>query len=287
MKDDQSINKQFHILQRNKLLKDKDKFVFNEIGKLINLSLEGINLSVNSCLEIGSQTNINYEYIKKRFSNVNFVSSDISEYLLKNKYFSNNNLSFDHDNWNLSKNKFDLIISNLYLHLTNNLDLLLKNINFSLEKNGFLIATVPNTNCFYQLKESMIKADLLIYGGAYQRFNNFFSIEKINKALKKNNYKIPVIELDSIELRYSSFSQLIKDIRYLGNTNINNNRKKKFENKKYFQKVEEIYWRNFSTRKKLILSLEVIYITGWKEDSSQQRPLRPGEAKSSLKDYFK
>jgi len=31
MKDDQLINKQYHILQRNKINKDKDKFIYNEI----------------------------------------------------------------------------------------------------------------------------------------------------------------------------------------------------------------------------------------------------------------
>ena len=42
-------------------------------------------------------------------------------------------------------------------------------------------------------------------------------------------------------------------------------RKKIFENKKYFKKVEEIYWENFSYKNKLNLKIETIFITGWKD----------------------
>ena len=35
MKYDQLINKQYHILQNNKINKDKDKFIYNEIMKYV------------------------------------------------------------------------------------------------------------------------------------------------------------------------------------------------------------------------------------------------------------
>ena len=53
MKDDQLINKKFHILQRKKILKDKDKFIYNEIANRITQCIEGINLDIKNCLEIG------------------------------------------------------------------------------------------------------------------------------------------------------------------------------------------------------------------------------------------
>jgi hypothetical protein len=105
--------------------------------------------------------------------------------------------------------------------------------------------------------------------------------------LKKHNFKIPVIEIDILKLKYKKFSQLLKDIRYIGGTYIYNDRKKKFENKKYFKKVEEIYWNKYSEDNMLISNFEIIYFSGWKEDDSQQKPLKPGEAKNSLRDFLK
>ena len=63
MKYDQLINNQYHILQCNKINKDKDKFIYNEICSGINLSIDVINLSINNCLEIGFHSKKIEEYI--------------------------------------------------------------------------------------------------------------------------------------------------------------------------------------------------------------------------------
>ena len=72
MNDDQIINKEFHILQRQKLLKDNDRFIYNELSKNIINSLENINLSIKNCLEIGISTNNIYQYIKSKFPQINY-----------------------------------------------------------------------------------------------------------------------------------------------------------------------------------------------------------------------
>jgi len=287
MNNDQLINKKFHILQRNKIFKDNDQFIYKELANRINLSLENINLNINNCLEIGFSNTKTYKYIRNRFNIDNYFKADISKEILKSLKPNNLNILLDNDNWEIGKQQFNLIISNFYLHLTNNFDLLLKNINQSLKKNGFFIATIPSMNCFSELKKSMILADEKIYGGSYQRFAQNITIDAISKIIKKYNFKIPVLEIDKILLKYSDFSSLINDIRYLGNSYIYKDRKKNFESKNYFKITEDIYWSKFSQKNKLLLSLEVIFITGWKEDVSQQKPLQPGEAKNSLKSALK
>lgn len=264
MKYDQLINKQFHILQRNKINKDKDKFIYNEICSRINLSIDVINLSINNCLEIGSHSKKIEEYICSKYPHVNFHFSDISLSILKNNLSNHSKICFDHDEWPFKERIFDLIISNYYLHLSNNFDLLLKNINYSLNNNGFFIATLPGINTLNELKSSMIEADLEIYGGVHQRFMKLYSIEKINDLLKKNKFKDPIIERDTLKLYYNNLYDLLKDLRYMGNSNTYRDRKSTFENKNYFKKVENIYCKKYSNNKKLIAKVEVIYISGWK-----------------------
>jgi len=196
-------------------------------------------------------------------------------------------ICLDHDRWNVFENKFDLIISNFYLHLTNNFDILLKNISQSLNNNGFFIATLPSLECFKEIKDCMIRADIKTYGGAYKRFGNLYSIEMISQIMQKHDFKIPVIEKDILELRYNKFSSLLNDVRNLGNSYIYTDRKKTFENKNYFKTIEDLYWNHYSYKNQLILSLEIIFISGWKKDSSQQKPLKPGSAKISLLEALK
>ena len=266
MSDDQLINKKFHILQRNKILRDSEQFIYSEIGSRIILSLEGIKFSVENCLEIGPSSNKIYHRILSKFNQIKYYNIDISKKILEKNLNGNHSILLDHDKWDLDNKKFDLIISNFYLHLTNNFNLLLRNINNTLRNNGFFIATIPGINCFHELKNSMMLADIEIYGGAYRRFVELFSVDIITSLLKKNNYRIPVIEVDTLELRYKEFSSLIRDVRYLGNSNIYNDRKKSFERKTYFKKVEEIYKKNYSNNNQYIMQLEVLYITAWKEN---------------------
>ena len=265
MKYDQLINKQFHILQRNKIIKDKDRFIYGEICSRINLSIDVINLSINKCLEIGFHSKKIEKFICSKYPHVNFYLSDISLNIL-NKILTNHpKICFDHDEWPFKEKVFDLIISNYYLHLSNNFDLLLKNINYSLNDNGFFIATLPGNSTLPELKSSMIAADTEMYGGAYRRFMEMYSIEKISSFLKNNNFKNPVIEKDTLKFYYNNFYALLKDLRYMGNSNIYYDRKSTFEKKNYFKKVEDIYFKKYSSNKKLIANIEVIYISGWKQ----------------------
>ena len=266
MNDDQLINKKFHTLQRDKLLNDPEKFIYNEIGNRIIHSLEGIKFSIENCLEIGLSTNKIYYEILSKFKQIDYYNIDISKKIIDNSPKNSQSTVFDHDKWEINNKKFDLIISNFYLHLTNNFNLLLKNINHTLSNKGFFIATIPGINCFHELKNTMMLADIEIYGGMYRRFVDFFSVEIISSLLKKNNYKIPVIEVDTLELRYKEFSSLLRDVRYLRNSNIYKDRKKSFERKIYFKKVEDIYSKKYSNNNQFILQLEIIYITAWKEN---------------------
>lgn len=264
MNSDQLINKNIHILQRNKIIKDLEKFIFNDISNRILSSLHGINLSLTNCLEIGISNLTTYTNIYNQFKEIEYTAIDISKKILETLPTKIEKIYMDHDSWNFTK-KFDLILSGYYIHLTNNFDDLLRNINNSLKDEGFFISIIPSPNSFHELKSCMIEADISMYGGAYKRFNESFSVNYINTLLKKNNFKKIVIEVDTITLQYEKFYSLLKDIRFLGNSNIYYDRKKNFEKKNYFNKVEDIYWKKYSNDKKLILQLEIICMSGWKK----------------------
>ena len=87
------------------------------------------------------------------------------------------------------------------------------------------------TNTLNEIKNSMIEADIEMYGGVYRRFMELYLIEKINYLLKKNNFQNPVIERETLKFYYNNFYDLLKDLRYMGNSNIYCDRKLTFEKK--------------------------------------------------------
>jgi SAM-dependent methyltransferase len=264
MNNDQLINKKFNILQRKKILKDSEKFIYNEIANRINDSLEGVNFAVNKCLEIGATSENIYKYLLGRSKTIEYSVLDISEDLLKILPKNINTYCFDHDGWKIDENLFNLIISNFYLDLTNNLDILLSNIYKSLIKGGFFFASIPGNSFLKELKEAMIINDIKIYGGAYRRFKSNNSIQSISELLKKNNFNNKLIDIDNIIFKYENFSKLLIDVRNLGASYMYFDRKNKFEHKEYFKILEKVYWSKFSNNNKINLTLEIIYFSGWK-----------------------
>ena len=62
--------------------------------------------------------------------------------------------------------------------------------------------------------------------------------------LKKNNFKIPLVNSENIELEYSKFENLLSDLRSMKLSYYNADKKQKFENKNYFVKLEKNFKKN-------------------------------------------
>ena len=59
----------------------------------------------------------------------------------------------------------------------------------------------------------MIKTDIEIYGGAYNRFNKTIELKQLIEILKKTAYTNPSVNLEKIKLEYRTFDKLLHDVR--------------------------------------------------------------------------
>jgi len=267
------INKKYLKNLRSKEINKKNDFIFDLYNERIIDSLDIINLEFKKILILGNHGSKITRFIDKKYKNNSLKIYDLSLN------------SFDLDCWETEKESFDLVISNFYLFLCDDLNNVLKKIINSLASNGFFIATMPTQENFNSLKEAMIKTDIEVYGGAYNRFNKFFNLEEIIKLLKKNNFKIPLVNSEKIELEYSKFENLLSDLRSMKLSYYNEDKKQKFENKNYFVKLEKNLKKN--SRHYYQISTNFYILSAWKEHHSQQKPLKPGQAKNSLKEFLK
>ena len=267
------INKKYLKNLRSKETNKKNDFIFDLYNERIIDSLDLLTLNFKKILILGNHGSKITEFIHSKYKNNSLTLFDLSLD------------SFDLDYWETEKEKYDLIISNFYLFLSDNLENLFKKIINSLTANGFFIATMPAQGNFNSLKEAMIKTDVDLYGGAYNRFNHFFNLEDIIKLLKINNFKIPLVNLETIDLEYKKLKNLLTDLSSMKLSYYNQDKKQKFESKNYFLKLEKNFKKNIQGH--FIISTNFYVISGWKDHHSQQKPLSPGQAKKSLKEFLK
>lgn len=277
------INKKYLKNLRCKEINNKNDFIFDLYNERIIDSLDVINIKFKKILILGDQGSEIYKYIHKRFKEAQVTVYDIKTKFSKSDLDIIKKSNIDIDFWSPQEKEFDLIISNFYLNICEDLKKILSKIMKSLLPNGFFLATLPSPENFSLLRSAMMKTDMQLYGGTYNRFNRAPELHTIIDLLKKNNFKIPLVDYETIDLTYKQFNKLLNDVRSMNLSYYQKDKKNTFEKKSYFSKLEG----NFEKENDHFnLKSNFYIISGWKDHSSQQKPIRPGQAKNKLADFL-
>ena len=277
------INKKYLKNLRCKEINNKNDFIFDLYNERIIDSLDVINIKFKKILILGDQGSEIYKYIHKRFKEAQVTVYDIKTKFSKSDLDIIKKSNIDIDCWPPQEKEFDLIISNFYLNICEDLKKILSKIMKSLLPNGFFLATLPSPENFSLLRSAMMKTDMQLYGGTYNRFNRAPELHTIIDLLKKNNFKIPLVDYETINLTYKQFNKLLNDVRSMNLSYYQKDKKNTFEKKSYFSKLEG----NFEKENDHFnLKSNFYIISGWKDHSSQQKPIRPGQAKNKLADFL-
>ena len=277
------INKKYLKNLRCKEINNKNDFIFDLYNERIIDSLDVINIKFKKILILGDQGSEIYKYIHKRFKEAQVTVYDIKTKFSKSDLDIIKKSNIDIDFWPPQEKEFDLIISNFYLNICEDLKKILSKIMKSLLPNGLFLATLPSPENFSLLRSAMMKTDMQLYGGAYNRFNRAPELHAIIDLLKKNNFKIPLVDYETIDLTYKQFNKLLNDVRSMNLSYYQKDKKNTFEKKSYFSKLEG----NFEKENDHFnLKSNFYIISGWKDHSSQQKPIRPGQAKNKLADFL-
>jgi SAM-dependent methyltransferase len=178
---------------------------------------------------------------------------------------------------------FDLIVSNLSFSLSDDLQQTLLKSGKSLKRDGLLLVSVLGGESFSELKESFYHA-----GSRNGHVSLFPDVQSCGMLLQGLQFSMPVVDRELITLHYSNFKDMWADIRSLGKYNQHPEKWHGLMSPALWQKMEEYYWQNFATEQgEIPLTLEVIYLTGWRADKSHQKPLPVGAKAIPLTDVLK
>lgn len=179
-----------------------------------------------------------------------------------------------------------LITSIFGLHWSNDLPGTLAQIKNTLVNDGLFLAALPGDRTLMELRDSMLTAESMINGNATLRVDPFGEVRQVGALLQRAGFALPVVDTELLTVRYSSLRKLIKDLRAMGATSsLNSNRS--FSPRNLFEKTEEVYRERYQDDDgKIRATFEIIFLSGWSPDASQQKPLKPGSAKNKLSEYL-
>jgi SAM-dependent methyltransferase len=190
---------------------------------------------------------------------------------------------FDPENLPLKPQSCHLLVSPLFLHWINDLPGVLIQIRQALVPDGLFLATLLGRDSLTELRQAFLIADSEISGGASPRVAPLPDLKDMGSLMQRAGFALPVVDHDTLTVRYASLFSLMRDLRRMGATNVLHDRSRRPLRRDTLMRAAEVYQQRFSDPDgRIRATFQIISLSGWAPDASQQKPLKPGSAKMSL-----
>jgi SAM-dependent methyltransferase len=179
----------------------------------------------------------------------------------------------------------DLVVSALVLQFVNDLPGTLIQVRRALRPDGLLLAALLGGETLTELRQAFTVAESEIEGGVSPRVAPFADLRDLGGLLQRAGFALPVTDVDRLIVRYASVAALMNDLRRMGATNPLAGRRRETLRRTTLTRMTEIYRERFADPDgRIRATFEIIWLSGWVPDASQQQPLRPGTARTRLAD---
>jgi SAM-dependent methyltransferase len=188
----------------------------------------------------------------------------------------------------LEAQSLDLAISALAFQFVNDLPGVLAQIRRALRPDGLLMAAMIGGDTLTELRQSFAAAEAELEGGISPRVAPFVDLRDVGALLQRAGLALPVTDVDRIVVRYDNAFGLMHDLRRMAATNILVERRRTPTRRATMLRMAEIYSERFADSDgRIRATFDIVWLSGWAPHESQQKPLKPGSAKTSLEQAVK
>lgn len=179
----------------------------------------------------------------------------------------------------------DLVVSGLSLHHVNDLPGTLVQIRRVLKPDGLFLASLLGGSTLGELGAAWLAAEAEITGGASPRVAPAIDLRDLGSLLQRAGFALPVVDSDIVQVAYSSPLALMRDIKAMGASNVLSARRRSLTRRDVLARAVQVYEeRHARADGRVLATFEILTVTAWAPDPSQQKPLKPGSAAMRLAD---
>lgn len=160
--------------------------------------------------------------------------------------------------------RFDLVVSLLGLHWTNDLPGVLFQIRRALKPDGLFIGALLGGATLTQLRQALLQAEAELSGGAGLRVSPFADGADAAGLLQRAGYAMPVADVDRLTVRYRDPLALLLDLRRMAETNVLIERDRRPLSRAVLARMAEVYAERFGLADgRVPAAFEIVTMTGW------------------------
>jgi SAM-dependent methyltransferase len=180
---------------------------------------------------------------------------------------------------------FDLVVSPLVLHWTNDLPGALLQLRGCLKPDGLLLASMLGGETLDGLGRAFLEAELAEEGGVSPRVSPMADGRDVAGLLQRAGFALPVVDTDRISATYRDALALMAELRAMGETNALRERRRRFTRRATLLRAVQAYAELAGAPDgRVAASFEIVTLTAWAPHESQPKALRPGSAAARLAD---
>ena len=240
-------------------------FLFDRVADDMEERLSAVTRDFSNAAEIWTPGALLRKPKADRFKSITRVDPDDTEALL------------------LPPESIDLAVSALAFQFVNDLPGVLAQIRRALRPDGLLLAAMIGGDTLTELRQSFAAAEAELEGGVSPRVAPFADLRDVGALLQRAGLALPVTDVDRVVVRYDSAFSLMADLRRMGATNVMIERRRTPTRRATMLRMAQIYGERFADPDgRIRATFDVIWLSGWAPHESQQQPLQPGSATTSL-----
>ncbi len=261
----------------------KHNFLFREFGARLADRLLDIERQFPLALDLGCHNGGLESQLPCERGIETLVQCDLSASMARQA--NSSALVADEELLPFTEQQFDLILSNLSLHWTNDLPGVLFQLRRLLKSDGLFLATLFGSGTLIEFRECLTEAVRTKIGGTAQNLPPLPRLGDAAALLQRAGFSLPVADSDIITVTYTDAFHLMSDLRGMGEGNATARRSIPPNTRDILFQAAELYrdrYERFDGT--LPATFEVIYLHGWSPHASQQKALAPGSATMRLAD---
>ncbi|KAK9722688.1 hypothetical protein K7432_002499 [Basidiobolus ranarum] len=184
------------------------------------------------------------------------------------------------------ENSLEAVVSSLSLHWVNDLPGALIQIRRALKPDGVFIGAMFGGDTLYELRTSLQLSELEREGGISPHVSPMADSRDLGSLLSRAGFNLTTVDVDEIVVNYPSPMELMKDLQAMGESNAVMNSRGYLHRDTLLAShaiYKELYGNPDGT---IPATFQIIYMIGWKPDSTQPKPIARGSATTSFKDIL-
>jgi SAM-dependent methyltransferase len=179
----------------------------------------------------------------------------------------------------------DLVIHALGLHWANDPVGQLVQCRRALRADGMFLGFLFGGQTLAELRACLAQAEAEVTGGLSPRVLPMGEIRELGALLQRAGFALPVADSFTKTVIYGDAMALMRDLRAMGEGNALLARLRRPTRRAVLLRAAELYAAHHAGPDgRIAATFEIICLTGWAPDASQQKPLRPGSAAQRLAD---